>query len=48
MLNEKEFLEKCLEDYNNKSKKVMKSHEEIKVIFDDIKKRIKKLGDKIK
>jgi hypothetical protein len=26
----------------------MKSHEEIKVIFDDIKKRIKKLGDKIK
>jgi hypothetical protein len=33
MLKEKEFLEKCLEKYSNKSEKVMKSHEEIKVIL---------------
>lgn len=46
MLNEKKFLEKCLEAYNNKSTKIMKSHEEIKVIFIEIEKRIKDMGEK--
>ncbi len=47
MLTEKEFLQKCLEEYNNKSTKIMKSHEEIKEIFSDIEARIKNMEVKV-
>ena len=37
----------CLEDYNDKSEKIMKSHGQIKVIFDNIEKRIENINKKV-
>ena len=44
---EKQFLEECLKDYNNKSQKLAKGHEDIKIIFEKIENRINKLGDEL-
>ena len=45
MLNEKEFLKKCLDTWNNKSKHKMQSLEDAKKVFKEIEKRIKLLKD---